>query len=552
VKSCSHLVVQSLVTALAPRQKRQCFSLQARGLPRLATADLTDAPTVSGAVRKIRKVINLHPSIIIDIISFLGAGMNQRSDKPASFTIAIIGGGFSGAILASELLRGGNPAITVVLIEREGCPGRGVAYSTHFAEHLLNVRAQDMSALADDPPHFLRWLREHYSDQAQPNDYLPRRVYGKYVESTLCEAIEENPERFEWKRDEVFSITPAEGRATIFLESGCTIHADAVVLALGNFPPNDPIPAWRNGHSRRFIPNPWSVSALDEIAPESSVLLIGSGLTSVDIAISLRARGFLGKIHMVSRHGLLPQTHKPAGHWAARWDHPGTRQVRSLLRLIRAEVAKAQRQNSDWRAVIDSMRPFAQSIWRSLPQQERLRFLRHLRAYWDVHRHRVAPEIGRLLETEMAQGRLEVHGGRIGDCRENGDSVEVSYCNRSQGESKKLRVDYVINCSGPENDCRKMNSPLLSDLLQRDLVRPDPLILGLDAADDGALRDARGVPSDFLYTLGPLRKGTLWETTAVPEIRMQVSELASHLQSRFEQEWNENLRVKQAAVQAWD
>jgi uncharacterized NAD(P)/FAD-binding protein YdhS len=481
----------------------------------------------------------------------LGGRMERRiSVKLNSFTIAIIGGGFSGAILASKLLRGGTPAITVLLIEREGCPGRGVAYSTHLAGHLLNVRAQDMSALADDPSHFLHWARAHYNDQVQANDYLPRRVYGKYVESTLCDAVEENPGRFEWKRDEVFSITPAESGATIFLKSGLRIHADAVVLALGNFPPHDPIPGRRNQHSRRFVLNPWSLSALDEIAPENSVLLIGSGLTSVDVAISLRSRGFLGKIHMLSRHGFLPQTHKPTEQWPARWDGPATRRVRSLLRLIRTEMAKAERQNSDWRAVIDSMRPFAQSIWRSLPQQERRRFLRHLRPYWDVHRHRVAPKIGELLETEMAQGRLEVHGGRITEYREDSDYVEVSYRSRRHGASKKLRTDYVINCTGPENDCRKVKSPLLRDLLIRKLVRPDPLFLGLDTADNGALLNARAVPSDFLYTVGPLRKGTLWETTAVPEIGMQLSELASHLLWRFAREWSENLTLEQAAVAA--
>ena len=474
--------------------------------------------------------------------------IRRFSDTPVSYTTAIIGGGFSGAILATELLRGGNPAITVLLIDREGCPGRGVAYSTHFAGHLLNVTAKNMSALADDESHFLRWAREHHSDQTQPDDYLPRRAYGKYVESTLCEAIEDNPTRFEWKRDEALSITPGESGATVLLRSGCRIQADAVVLALGNFPPRDlTLPGW-NDLSRRFVPNPWAVSALDEIAPENSVLLIGSGLTSVDVAISLRSRGFLGKMHMLSRHGLLPQTHKPAGQWVARWDHRPTRRVRSLLRLIRTEVAKAEKQNGDWRVVIDSLRPFTQSIWRLLPQEERRRFLRHLRAYWDVHRHRVAPEIGRLLETEIAQGRLEIHSGRITEYRENSDSVEIGFRDRGQDESKKLCVDYVINCTGPDDNCRRVNSPLLSDLSNRKLVRPDPLFLGLDTADNAALLDVCGVPSDFLYAVGPLRKGSLWETIAVPEIRVQVAELASHLLSRFEQRYAGNFVSQQAVA----
>ena len=462
--------------------------------------------------------------------------INQASEAGSQFTIAVLGGGFSGAILASELLRGDNPAIKVVLIERERCPGRGVAYSTHVAGHLLNVRAQNMSALVRDPLHFLRWAQEHHSNQAQPDDYLPRRVYGKYVESTLCEAIEENPGRFEWKRDEALSITPAKCRASILLRSGCRILADAVVLALGNFPPKDLTISGRNELCRRYIPNPWSASALDKIAPENSVLLVGSGLTSVDAAISLRAGGFLGKIHMLSRHGLLPQTHRRSEQWPARWDNPCVRNLRTLMRLIRTEVAKAERQNSDWRAVIDSVRPFAQNLWRSLPQPERRRFLRHLRAYWDVHRHRVAPEIGTMLQSELGEGRLEIHAGRITEYRENGGAAEVTYRSRGHREPKTLRVDHVINCTGPDGDCRRVDNPLLTDLLHQKLVRPDPLFLGLDTAENGALLDASGVPSDFLYTLGPLRKGNLWETIAVPEIRVQVLELASHLLSRRKQQ----------------
>lgn len=474
--------------------------------------------------------------------------MREMNDKSGSFSIAIIGGGFSGATLASQLLRSANPTIKVVLIEREGCPGRGVAYSTQLAGHLLNVRAKNMSAVADDPAHFLRWAKEHYSDQVQPNDYLPRRVYGKYVESTLCEAIEGNPHGFEWKRDEAFSITPTEGSATVHLRSGGRIRADAVVLALGNFPPKDLRLSVRDEISHRFIPNPWSVNARTEVAPESSVLLIGSGLTSVDVAISLRASGLLGKIHMLSRHGLLPQSHRPSEPWPARWDDPAPWSVRRLVRMIRAEVAKAEEQNSDWRAVIDSIRPFTQTIWRSLPHQEQRRFLRHLRAYWDVHRHRVAPEIGGLLEKEMAQGQLQIHAGRITEYREMEGFLEVSYRDRVRGESKQLCVDYVINCTGPDGDCRRVQSPLLNDLLSQKLARPDPLFLGLDTAADGALLNACGLPCDFLYTLGPLRKGNLWETIAVPELRQQVSELALHLLSRFERHYVANVVSEQAVA----
>ncbi|HYA25092.1 MAG TPA: hypothetical protein VEF05_13085, partial [Terriglobales bacterium] len=257
-------------------------------------------------------------------------------------------------------------------------------------------------------------------------------------------------------------------------------------------------------------------------------------------------------IHMLSRHGLLPQTHKRTAVWPARWDQSSTRSVRGLLRRIRLEVAKAEKENADWRAVIDSMRPLTQNIWRSLQQPERRRFLRHLRAYWDVHRHRVAPEIGKLLEGEKAEGRLQIHAGRITEYQEKDDAVEVSYGKRGHRDSQTLCVDYVINCSGPDGDCRKVGNPLLSDLLLQRLVRPDPLFLGLDTAENGASLDACGVPSDFLYTVGPLRKGNLWETIAVPEIRVQVSQLALHLLSRFERPRVEKFVSEQVPAQAWD
>ena len=175
-------------------------------------------------------------------------------------------------------------------------------------------------------------------------------------------------------------------------------------------------------------------------------------------------------------------------------------------------------------------------MWRALPHQERKRFLRHVRAFWDTCRHRVAPEIGRLLENEMAEGRLESHAGRITEYHENLQGVDVCYQDRKDRQPKTMNVDYVINCTGPESDCRRVNSSLMNDLLNQQAVRPDPLHLGLDTAENGALLDGRGVPSDFLYTVGPLRKGNLWESTAVPEIREQAAELASHLTSRLQPE----------------
>ena len=452
------------------------------------------------------------------------------------FDIAIVGGGFSGASLAAALLRGRELPLSVVLIERQGGRGRGVAYGTRCGGHLLNVRAQNMSGLADDPLHFLRWAQENYAAGVQPDDYVPRRVYGQYVESILREADESNPGRFEWKRDEAIAIRQTDGKAEISLRGGVRIVADKVVLALGNFPPTDPKFPGRTEPSPRYVSNPWAASALDGAERDEAVLLVGSGLTSVDVAIALRERGFEGKIHMLSRHGLLPQPHKHGQPWPAFWNNESPRTARGMLRLIRQQERELGQQNCDWRAAVDSLRPFAQKVWTSLPIKEQRRFLRHLRTYWDVHRHRVAPQIGAMLTAEIAEGRIETHAGRVTEYCEVADGVEVSYRDRRSGELRKLSVDRVINCTGPDADVGRINDPLLKDLLSQNLVRPDVLFLGLDTAEDGALIDGRGIASDFLYTIGPLRKGNLWETTAVPEIRVQASQLALHLVSSLERQ----------------
>jgi uncharacterized NAD(P)/FAD-binding protein YdhS len=452
-------------------------------------------------------------------------GGDCGSGDCSQFTVAVIGGGFSGSVVAAQLLRQSRAA-SVVLIEKSARPGKGVAYGTRCSEHLLNVRARNMSAFPDDPEHFLRWLRVHHDANATPLDFIPRQVYGEYVTSVLELAVQPDPKRFEFVQDEAVAIRQSEEGAEIQTSNGQTLYADKVVLALGNFPPSDPPLPGRTAHSMHYVSNPWTPSAVSEVTKEQGILLIGSGLTSVDVGISLRAQGFKGTIHVLSRRGLLPQTHRHTTPWPAFWNQQSQKTMTGLMRLIRREAEAAELAGSDWRAVVDSLRPFTQQIWTSLSTQGKRQFLRHARAYWDVHRHRVAPAIGARLAEELASGSTQIHSGRITQYREDGDGAEVTYRDRKSAQLVRLRVGRVINCTGPESDLRKLHNALLQDLIGQKMIRPDSLNLGLAVTGDGALVDANGVPSDFLYTLGPTRKGKLWETTAVPEIRAQAAELA--------------------------
>jgi uncharacterized NAD(P)/FAD-binding protein YdhS len=453
--------------------------------------------------------------------------------------VAIIGGGFSGSMLAVELLRRGG-RLSVVLIERRPVPGRGVAYGTQFEGHLLNVRAKNMSAYADVPDHFVKWGQRHYSSSVKPDDFLPRTIYGQYISSQLREAIRARAAEFQCIQDEALSVSHTGNHSLIRLANGKTVIADKVVLALGNFPPADLQIPGKVPTSSRYVANPWSGNAFDSAVHDKKVLLIGSGLTSVDVALELRARGFEGTIHMLSRRGLLPQRHAAVPFPPFPTENT-PRTVRGLLRLVRLQVRKAEERGSNWRAVVDSLRPVTQQIWRSLPLVEQRRFLRHLRSYWDVHRHRIAERIADQLTLQLRSGQIQIHAGRVKEYREGSAGVEVAYRERKSGQVMTLLVDRVVNCTGPEGDYRRVSSPLLLDLIERRLARPDALSLGLDVAQDGAVLDSQGSPSSFLYAIGPLRKGKLWESVAVPELRIQIAELAGLLVSSLRAESDSSL-----------
>jgi uncharacterized NAD(P)/FAD-binding protein YdhS len=315
----------------------------------------------------------------------------------------------------------------------------------------------------------------------------------------------------------------------IRLGHGSTLQAQTVVLALGNFPPGNLGVPGLTEYSQRYVRFPWSREALSGLSDSDSVLLIGSGLTSVDVALALQAKAFQGKIHVVSRHGLVPLAHRPAHSSPRFWGDQSPRTTRGLMRLVRNQVASVGAAGGGWRTIMDSLRPLVQEIWQSLPAKERRRFLRHARAYWDIHRHRVAPEIASTFSGMIETGQVQIRAGRVASYSETSEAAEVTLRPRGSETTECLRVTRVINCSGPETNCRKIDSPLLASVLAQGLVRQDELGLGLDSSANGALLDSNGHPSQHLYGIGPVRKGNLWETTAVPELRVQAADLAERL-----------------------
>ncbi len=457
-------------------------------------------------------------------------------------TIVIVGAGFSGTMVAVHLLRNGSDDLThVVLIERATRFARGVAYGTTKPSHLLNVPVGRMSALPDDPDDFLNWAKRQ-DPSIGGHTFAPRALYGEYLNDLLDQAgkIAAPHVRITRLSDEVVDVRPrrSDGRHIVALKSGKSLAAEQIVLALGNFAPADPLIGDMSFYqSSRYVRDPWSVDALAAIKADEPLLIVGTGLTMIDIVLELRDRGHHAPIHAVSRRGLLPQPHRsptrpPTYRFSEQDVEAWDKSALGLLRQVRRELKVAARTGDDWREVINALRPVTQKLWRSLDHTEQRRFLRHIRPLWEVHRHRAPNESATIIQAMIDAGRLVIHRGRICSFAPKGEGVEIAIQPRGSNRLERIRAGHVVNATGPETDLSRVRDPLLASLRGRGLIRPDALGLGLDANDEGAVITAEGEAHPAISVIGPLRRGQLWESTAVPELRVEAANLAKRLLAR--------------------
>jgi len=456
----------------------------------------------------------------------------SSQNESAEGRIAIIGGGFSGSLVAINLLQNATKPLRIQLIERSSEVGRGVAYGTQVDCHLLNVPAGNMSALIDQPDHFLNWLQRNGYEQVTASSFVPRRVYGNYVQALLQEAQKNASADVQLQQitDEAIAIETTTNEIKISLVSGQSLSVQKAVLAWGNFPPSLPksLTNWEN--CDRYVKDAWSADAFCDLNSEDSLLLVGTGLTMVDVVVALHQKGFSGQIYAISRHGLIPKAHKLITSEPPFIDlETVPKSTRKLLHLVREEMRSIMTQGKDWRVAIDSLRPITQQLWQALSLPEQKRFLRHVKAYWEVHRHRIAEEIAEVLNTIRQSGQLIYYAGRIQSCREFKNQVAVTIRERGTQRDKALLVDRILNCTGSNCNYHQLQHPLLTNLKSQGLMLVHTLSLGIETAANGALIDANGNISELLYTLGTPRKGNLWETIAVPEIRVQAAYEAQEL-----------------------
>lgn len=460
---------------------------------------------------------------------------------PRGPAVAVIGAGFSGTLLALHLLRRCPSSVRIHLIERSPQFGRGLAYSTGNPNHVLNVPAGRMSAFHDQPDDFYQWLQRTDSRKAAPvtpGCFVSRSVFGDYIRYHLNEEFRRaagRGGRLVLTRGEVRDLRTSRGGIVLDLDRERRLEADLGVLAVGNFPPEPPAIADPSFYDcDRYRPDPWAPNALSDLDPDAPVLLIGTGLTMVDTAISLFDRGHTGPIHALSRRGLLPRPHGTGVTAAvALIERPLPITAAGLTRLLREEVEELAGQGRDWRAVIDGLRPATQDIWQAMPANEKARFIRHLRPWWEVHRHRVPTAVSDRIEAAITRGQLVTGATRIRAMQAKDGGVLVTHRARRAEADHHLQVERVINCSGPGCDYDRIADPLIRRLLERGDIRPDPLRLGLDVSSVCALRNRQGEIWQRLYAVGPVTKPLFWEVTSVPDIRRQCEALASLLSARL-------------------
>jgi uncharacterized NAD(P)/FAD-binding protein YdhS len=445
------------------------------------------------------------------------------AEETGNTDVAIVGGGASGTLTAIHLMASRAHDLRLTMHEASGELGQGLAYGTTDRRHLLNVRSRHMSAFPDIPSDLVEWARRT-GRQPDAQAFLPRRDYAVYLRETLDRLRDD---RFAFRAERVRDVVPVDGRFEVHAAGGRVTRAGAVVLAHGN---QRPAPLEVGGRPLPDAPwhlaDPWDLDRLAGRRRDAVVVVVGTGLTAIDAVITLLDDAPDRRVVLVSRHGLLPAPHIEQSSTA--WLSPiptGPVTADQLAELVRGQVAAAAARGVDWRAVVDGLRAPTQGLWQRLDLAERRRFLATYAREWEVRRHRMAPEIADRLDAYREEGRLQVLAGGIAGVTDHGVRCEVEL----PALPDTLFADAVVNCTGPMTDVSRSRDPLLRTLIARGVLTSDPLRLGVACTPPGEVIDVSGQVVPGLYVVGPPRKGTLWETTAVPEIRGQAAALAQRL-----------------------
>ncbi|SDE49811.1 Uncharacterized NAD(P)/FAD-binding protein YdhS [Belnapia rosea] len=457
--------------------------------------------------------------------------------------VVVVGGGFTGAAFAIHLARQTRVALSLQIVEPRAALGAGLAYGTTDPAHRVNVPAAGMTLLPNEPDHFTRWLQRRRAPEADPGmvdalGLFPRRsLFGVYVAETLAEA-HGGLAAIRHVRDTVRKVIRWGRSWRVELGSGGCLEADLVALATGH-PSPALLPALAGPllEHPRIVLNPWAEGALAAVRATDDVLILGTGLTMADIVASLELRGHRGRITAVSRRGLLSRPHERpiSGAWGEFAEAP-SQSALDLLRRVRAAVITAAAAGQPWQAVIRALVRDARVVWAALPEEERLRLLRHLRPYWDVHRYRAAPPAERAVHSAREDGRLEVLAASLIDISSAEGRIDVALRPRGMSMLHRIRrrVDAVVLAIGPAHRAAVASNPALASLAAVGLLHRDPYALGVHVDRLSRVLNSEGQPDDTLLAVGPLARGTFGELVGLPHVTEHAAAVAGHVASWIE------------------
>jgi len=449
------------------------------------------------------------------------------TSTPSPLRLAIVGGGFTGAVLAIHAVRASTGPLDIVVLEPRAELGRGVAYSTRDRSHRINVPSDRLDIAAGEAGAATAWLHAHGilpdpESQDETGAYVPRADYGAYIGDVLARtlAVAADRVRLRHLRTSAIAVREADGAWAVVTRSGERVVADRVALCFGHAVPALPCrlgPGFAD--APRFVADPWAPDALAGIDPEASVLVVGTGLTMADVVTSLGAQGHRGLVTAISRRGLLPKAH---GIFRMDLDvvgaHPPATAL-DLLRLVRRQIAAVD-PALGWHPVVDSLRTALPDLWGNLPIAEKRRVVRRLLPFWEVHRFRIAPQIEAALNRARAEGRLAVERASITGLDLGADGRLEAELRRGRGETERRRFDAVVLCTGPERDVAR--NPLVAALLAAGTASLDAVGLGLAVDRRSRVRDASGHPRPGLYAFGPMTRGSFGEMTGAPDIAQHL------------------------------
>ncbi|NWD45285.1 MULTISPECIES: FAD/NAD(P)-binding protein [Pseudomonas] len=462
----------------------------------------------------------------------------QATSAIRNADVLIVGGGLSGTMLAVQLLRLPGKRQILVIEPRQEL-GRGEAYSAVELGHTLNGNAARMSVDPDNADDLTQWLTAYIADGGWPESdqqhvpiselFPPRGIFGLYAQQRLAEAKALSASTVEHVRAEVVDLEVDEHSTLLTLSDGQQLRGTFAVLATGMFPAARTPQTESSGLNAAAV-DPWDVQAMTQLDPQSTVLIIGSGLTMVDAVVSLEQAGHRGPIEIFSRHGLLPHVRRQPPAWVdfLGEDH-SLRSPRQLLREVRRQCKLALEQGIDWQAPLDTVRANIGRLWSQASEAEKRQFVRHIRPWWESHHHRSPPLSAELVARLHGEGRLRIRAASYKGLVPSQGDVTIRL--RPRGEQAIVQVSgaALINSSGIEYDWRRVARPLPRQLLKRGLIQPGPLALGIAADVSGAVLDANGQVSQRLFAMGPPLRGMWWESTAVTDVAIQAKALAARL-----------------------